>query len=77
LFAVAGRTRAYSLDRVIGDAQNAEPITSIERIPTVKKKRARKPEGFPEFDQLARKLIKVPKAEIDRRIERRKKKRKK
>ena len=42
----------------------------------MKKRKAKKPEGFAEFDQLARKLIKVPKAEIDRLIERRKKKRK-
>lgn len=38
-----------------------------------KKKRAKKPEGYNEFDQLARKLIQVPKQEIDRRIARRKK----
>lgn len=42
-----------------------------------KAKRARKPEGFAAFDDLAKKLIKVPKAEVDRRIERRKAKRKK
>jgi hypothetical protein len=42
-----------------------------------KKPRAKKPEGFTAFDDLARKLIKVPKAEADRRIERRKKKKRK
>lgn len=36
------------------------------------KKRAKKPEGFKEFDELARKLVQVPKAEVDRRISRRK-----
>lgn len=38
-----------------------------------KKKTAKKPQGFTAFDQLAKKLIKVPKAEVDRRIARRKK----
>ncbi len=38
-----------------------------------KQARARKPEGFAAFDALAKKLIKVPKAEVDRRIARRKK----
>jgi len=38
-----------------------------------KKAKAKKPEGFAAFDDLARKLIKVPKAEVDRRIARRKK----
>lgn len=38
-----------------------------------KAKRASKPEGFKAFDELAKKLIKVPKAEVDRRIARRKK----
>lgn len=36
------------------------------------KNRAKKPTGFKEFDELARKLVQVPKAEVDRRIERRK-----
>jgi len=39
--------------------------------------RPKKPEGFAAFDTLAKQLIKVPKAEVDRRIERRKAKRKK
>lgn len=34
------------------------------------KKRAKKPHGFNEFDALARKLVQVPKAEVDRQIER-------
>lgn len=38
---------------------------------------ARKPEGFKQFDDLAKKLIQVPKAEVDKRIERRKKRKKK
>ena len=42
-----------------------------------KKPRAKKPDGFAAFDDLARKLIKVSKAGVDRRIERRKAKRKK
>lgn len=42
-----------------------------------KAKRAKKPEGFQAFDDLAKKLIKVPKAEVDRRIAKRKKKKKK
>jgi len=36
-----------------------------------KKKKAKKPEGFKAFSDLAKKLIQVPKAEVDRRIERR------
>ena len=39
--------------------------------------KARKPEGFKAFDDLAKKLMRVPKAEVDRRIERRKKRKKK
>jgi len=42
-----------------------------------KAKRAKKPEGFTAFDNLAKKLIKVPKAEVDRRIEKRKTKKRK
>lgn len=42
-----------------------------------KKKKAKKPEGFKAFDELTRKLIQVPKAEVDRRIARRKAKNKK
>ena len=38
-----------------------------------KKKKAKKPEGYKAFDELTRKLIQVPKKEIDRRIDRRKK----
>ena len=34
------------------------------------KKRAKKPNGFKEFDALARKLVQVQKAEVDRQIER-------
>jgi hypothetical protein len=34
--------------------------------------RKKKPEGFAEFNALARKLVQVPKAAVDRRIERRK-----
>ena len=41
-----------------------------------KKKAAKKPSGFKAFDALARKLVQVPKAEVDRRIERRKKNKK-
>lgn len=40
------------------------------------KKKAKKPAGFKAFDELTRKLVQVPKKEIDRRIERRKKKKK-
>lgn len=32
-------------------------------------KSRRKPEGFKEFDALARKLVQVPKAEVDKQIE--------
>jgi hypothetical protein len=35
-------------------------------------RKAKKPEGFKAFDALTRKLVKVPKAEVDRRIEQRK-----
>lgn len=45
-----------------------------------KKTRAKKPQGFNEFDTLARKLVQIPKAEVDRQIEktaRKKAKRKK
>lgn len=40
------------------------------------KKKAKKPSGYKAFDELTRKLVQVPKKEIDRRIERRKKKKK-
>lgn len=40
------------------------------------KKKAKKPTGYKAFDELTRKLVKVPKKEVDRRIERRKKKKK-
>lgn len=33
-------------------------------------RKRKKPEGFKEFDELARKLVQVPKAEVDRQIER-------
>lgn len=42
-----------------------------------KKKKAKKPTGYKAFDELTRKLIQVPKAEVDRRIARRKAKNKK
>ena len=35
-------------------------------------RKPKKPEGFDAFDALTRKLVKVPKAEVDRRIEQRK-----
>lgn len=35
--------------------------------------KSKKPRGFAAFDQLARKLVKVPKAEIDRREAKREK----
>lgn len=37
------------------------------------KKKAPKPEGYKAFDELTRKLIQVPKKEVDKRIARRKK----
>ncbi len=37
------------------------------------KKKAKKPEGYKAFDELTRKLIQVPKKEVDKRIARRKK----
>ncbi len=40
------------------------------------KKKAKKPSGYKAFDALARKLVQVPKKELDRRIERRKKRKK-
>jgi hypothetical protein len=33
-------------------------------------RKANKPEGFEAFDALARKLVQVPKAEVDRRMKR-------
>lgn len=39
-----------------------------------KRKAANKPEGFSEFDGLMRKLVKVPKAELDKQLADRKKK---
>lgn len=41
------------------------------------KKKAKKPTGYKAFDELTRKLVQVPKKELDRRIERSKTKRKK
>lgn len=38
-----------------------------------KRKAATKPEGFTEFDGLMRKLVKVPKAELDQQLAERKK----
>ena len=35
-------------------------------------RKARKPEGFEAFDALTRKLVQVPKAEVDKRIDARK-----
>ena len=40
------------------------------------KDKPKKPAGYSAFDKLARNLIQVPKAEIDRRIKRRKKRKK-
>lgn len=37
------------------------------------KKKSKKPAGYKAFDELTRKLVQVPKKELDRRIERRKK----
>ncbi len=37
------------------------------------KKQSKKPKGFKAFDQLARKLVKIPKAEVTRREAKRKK----
>ena len=53
---------------VAGDAGN--------RRQTMPRK-ARKPKGFDLFNDLAKKLIQVPKAEVDRRIAARKKRKKK
>jgi len=33
-------------------------------------RKRKKPDGFKEFDALARKLVQVPKAEVDKQIER-------
>ncbi len=33
-----------------------------------KKKKARKPKGFKAFDKLARKLVQVPKGELDKKV---------
>lgn len=50
---------------------NGHNQPTVRRI-AVAKKKAKKPEWYKAFDELTRKLIQVPKKEVDRRIARRK-----
>lgn len=72
---VTQKTAWFMLHRI----REAMETGSFRKLDGTAKKatRPKKPEGFAAFDSLAKKLIQVPKAEVDRRIERRKAKRKK